>query len=84
MMPMMQRSEHSPNDTSYLCLEHIPLELDDDNLLHLKMELFLDCTCLLKTCKLLPHTPMGETLLLLECPHISMNLLVEDLQIAPP
>ena len=29
---------------SYLCLEHIPLELDDDDLDHLKMELFLDST----------------------------------------
>ena len=25
--------------SSYLCLAHIPLELDDDNLVHLKMDL---------------------------------------------
>ena len=69
---------------SYLCLEHIPLELDDDDLDHLKMEhLFLDCSSLVKTCKLLPHTHMGEPLLW-EGLHISMNLLVEDLQTAPP
>ena len=44
---------------------------------------FLDCSILVKTCKLLPHTHMGESLLW-EGLHISMNLLVEDLQTAPP
>ena len=44
---------------------------------------FLDCSSLVKTCKLLPHTHMGEPLIW-EGIHISMNLLVEDLQTAPP
>ena len=44
---------------------------------------FLDCSSFVKTYKLLPHTHMGEPLLW-EGLHISMNLLVEDLQIAPP
>jgi hypothetical protein len=52
-----------------MCLAHIPLEVDDDVLVHLKMEHFFDYTCLLKTCKLLLHTPMGEALLW-ECIHI--------------
>ena len=45
---------------------------------------FLDCNCSVKTRKLLPHIPMGETSSFGECPHISMILLEEDLQIAPP
>ena len=44
---------------------------------------FLDCSSLVKTCKLLPHTHMGEPLLW-EGLHISMNLIVEDLQTVPP
>ena len=41
-----------------LCLAHSPLELDDDDLDFLKLDTFLDCVGLMKTSRLLSHTPL--------------------------
>ena len=56
---------------SYLCLAHIPLEVDDDDLVHLKMEHLSWLHLLVEDLQIAPHTPMGEPLFW-ECLHISM------------
>jgi hypothetical protein len=39
----------------------IPLEIDDDDIDRNKMERLLDCVGLMKSCVLLPHTPLWES-----------------------
>ena len=68
----MIRWRYSHAHSSYLCLAHIPLELDDDNLVHLKMDLLSWLHLLDEDFRIAPPYSYGRDSSLWQCLHISM------------